>query len=263
MNTPLTPYIGVTGITHVNQPQRLINAINGSIHPHRIMCGIVLSNSLIQGRATSHPNRYPPTTAIPSIFNSNSHFLNLVHYRPDLKAGIAHQLDKALQLAGPNCHGIQVNTPASLPWTPPEAIAEFTNRHPSSILVIQIGVAAFQHLDHDHAQIADLCSRYPDNSRNFIIDLSGGNAIPMNIHNSANTANAIMAAAPDASITFAGGISHQNVSAVISQIRLYFPHPFSIDAEGALRTSTDLLDLDAAATYISEAARAFNTRPPL
>ena len=252
------PYIGVTGITAPQHAAHLLKAIDRSSIPHRIMCGVVLSNSLMQCRPTSHPNRYPAPASIPTLFASHPRLINLIHYRPAADGDIAQQLDTALALGGPNCHGLQVNTPTSMPWTPPQAIADFHLNHPNSTIVIQIGSPAFEHVKHRHNLIAEICRQYLPHAHRFIIDLSGGKALPINIRTSVAAAIAIKDAVPDASITFAGGISHHNVSAIISGINHDYQHDYSIDAEGALRTNDDQLDTNAATQYLSNAAAAFD-----
>ena len=251
------PYIGVTGITTPQHAAHLLRAIDGASIPHRIMCGVVLSNSLMQGRPTSHTNRYPAPASIPTLFDSHPRLINLIHYRPAADGDIAQQLDAALALGGLNCHGLQVNTPASMPWTPPQAIADFHLNHLNSTLVIQISSSAFEHVNHRHNLIAEICRQYLPHAHRFIIDLSGGKALPINIRTSTAAATAIKDAAPHASITFAGGISHHNVSAIIRDINQDYQHAYSIDAEGALRTHDDQLDTNAATQYMSNAAAAF------
>ena len=144
-----------------------------------------------------------------------------------------------------------------MPWTPPQAIADFRLNHPNSTLVIQISSSAFEHVKQQHHLIAEVCRQYLPHAHRFIIDLSGGKALPINIRTSTAAAVAIKDAAPHASITFAGGISHHNVSAIIRDINQDYRYDYSIDAEGALRTNDDQLDTQAATQYMSNAAAAF------
>ena len=70
---------------------------------------------------------------------------------------------------------------------------------------------------------------------------------------------AIQERMPEASITFAGGLSPQNVARISQEIRAQHTNPFSIDAEGALRTSEDHLNMRAAGLYISQATKMSQT----
>ena len=168
-------------------------------------------------------------------------------------------LQKALETGGPNCHGVQINTPKNVAWTPVAPVEEFSKRNPNAVIILQITRAAVEDLLYDPERIAEQCRFYQEATSSFIIDLSAGNAVPINVELSATIANAIHHRIPEASITFAGGLSHQNVARIIGEIRTKTHHPFSIDAEGALRTSEDHLNMRAAGLYVSEATKMSQT----
>ena len=57
MNTQ--PYIGVTGIAEPGQAKQLLEKMTSLDNASRLMCGVRLSNSRMQGQETDHPNRHP------------------------------------------------------------------------------------------------------------------------------------------------------------------------------------------------------------
>ena len=257
MNTQ--PYIGVTGIAEPSQAKQLLEKMTSLYGASQLMCGVILSNSRIQGEETDHPNRHPDIETIPSIFPTHERYLNLIHYCPPDSPMIDQLLQKALEAGGPNCHGVQINTPKNVAWTPVAPVEKFSKRNPNAVIILQITRAAVEELLCNPERIAGQCRLYQEATSRFIIDLSAGNAIPINVELSAKIANAIQERMPEASITFAGGLSPQNVARISQEIRAQHTNPFSIDAEGALRTSEDHLNMRAAGLYISQATKMSQT----
>lgn len=251
MNTQ--PYIGVTGITEPSQAKQLLENLTSLDDASQLMCGVILSNSRMKGQETGHPNRHPDIETIPSIFPTHERCLNLIHYCPPDSPTIDQLLQKALEIGGPNCHGVQVNTPKNMAWTPIEPVKKFSKRNPNAVIILQITRGAVEELLWNPERIAEQCRFYQEATSRFIIDLSAGNAVPINVELSATIANTIHERIPEASITFAGGLSPQNVARIIMEIRDEHASPFSIDAEGALRTSADHLNVRAAQLYVSQA----------
>ena len=255
MNTQ--PYIGVTGIAEPSQAKQLLEKMTSLYGASQLMCGVILSNSRIQGQETDHPNRHPDIETIPSIFPTHERCLNLIHYCPPDSPMIDQLLQRALEAGGTNCHGVQINTPKNVAWTPVAPVEKFSKRNPNTVIILQITRAAVEELLCNPERIAEQCRLYQEATSRFIIDLSAGNAIPINVELSAKIANAIQERMPEASITFAGGLSPQNVARISREIRAQHANPFSIDAEGALRTSEDHLNMRAAGLYISQAITQF------
>ena len=259
MNINTQPYIGVTGIAEPSQAKQLLEKMTSLYDASQLMCGVILSNSRIQGQETDHPNRHPDIETIPSIFPTHERCLNLIHYCPPDSPMIDQLLQKALEAGGTNCHGVQINTPKNVAWTPVAPVEKFSKRNPNTVIILQITRAAVEELLCNPERIAEQCRLYQEATSRFIIDLSAGNAIPINVELSAKIANAIQERMPEASITFAGGLSPQNVARISREIRAQHANPFSIDAEGALRTSEDHLNMRAAGLYISQATKMSQT----
>ena len=251
MNTQ--PYIGVTGIAEPSQAKQLLEKMTTLDDASQLMCGVILSNSRMQGQETDHPNRHPDIKTIPSIFPTHERCLNLIHYCPTDSPMIDQLLQKAIETGGPNCHGVQINTPKNMAWTPVEAVKKFSKHNPNAVIILQITRGAVEELLCNPERIAEQCRFYQEATSRFIIDLSAGNAVPINVELSTTIANTIHERIPEASITFAGGLSPQNVARIIMEIRDEHASPFSIDAEGALRTSADHLNVRAAQLYVSQA----------
>ena len=254
MNAP--PYIGVTGYTDPDQVKQVTSNVQPS--DHLIMCGVVLSNARIRGETSALPNRYPPSQDIPEIFSDQPGRLNIIHYRPIVPD--ADTLIDAMIVAGPNCHGIQVNTTPDQPWPDPREIAAFRDNANPQRVILQLTRTAISQKNDDAQTIAQVCTQYQHVFTDILIDQSAGNGNPHRMTITLNIAKAISDACPDITVGIAGGLNQHNVATQILTATTLFGHQrFNIDAEGALRDQHDHLDIQHAAAYLTQANNAFNS----
>ena len=258
------PYTGVTGFTHHSQVENVLDLIQPAANGDQrlIMCGVVLSNARIAGEEPRLPNRYPPVSVIPNVFLGAYGLLNLIHYRPH--RADADTLLKAIETGGPDCHGIQINSPAAEPWPRPAELEKLAKQTPTSRIVLQVSTAAMDEVKREDDEIVRRCQAYDGVVTDVLVDRSAGSAASANIAKSIRTAVAIDQACPRITVGFAGGLSQQNVWQHARYAAYAMGHNrFNLDAEGRLRNRNDIMQLEKAAMYLDEAARAFGAKQSL
>ena len=247
----MTPYIGITGFTMLEE----VTAVIGSLPPsprRLLMCGVLLSNALLDGGTSDAPGRCPSPDSIAGIFSNDPRCLNLVHYRPRAEADLADVLARAMAVGGVNCHGVQINAIRGAPWPDPVALQEFRNRcHPRRI-VLQVGGEAMKAAASRPDEIARRCAPYEGIVTDVLVDASEGMGVPLDAQRTITYLAAIAGAAPSMGLVVAGGLCADNLDALLSPLLPEWDG-VSIDAEGRLRDSDDRLDVAAARAYLRTA----------
>ncbi len=247
----MTPYIGITGFTTPEEVAAVIQSLPSS--PERLlMCGVLLSNALLNGGISDAPGRCPLPVSIAGIFSSDPRCLNLVHYRPRAEADLANVLARAVAVGGVNCHGVQINATRGAPWPDPIALQQFRDRcHPRRI-VLQVGGEAMKAAESRPNEIACRCALYEGIVTDVLVDASEGMGVPLDAQRTIRHLAAIAEAAPSMDLVVAGGLCADNLDALLSSLLSEWAG-VSIDAEGRLRDSDDRLDVAAASAYLTTA----------
>ena len=249
----MTPYIGITGFTTPTEVAAVIQSLTSS--PGRLlMCGVLLSNALLDGGTSDAPGRCPSPDSIAGIFSSDSRCLNLVHYRPKADANLADVLARAMAVGGANCHGVQINATKGAPWPSPLALQEFRDRCQPRRIVLQVGGEAMKTAENRPDEIARRCARYEGILTDVLVDASEGMGVPLDAQRTIRYLAAIAETAPSMGLVVAGGLCADNLDSLLSPL---LPHwaGVSIDAEGRLRDSDDRLDVAAAISYLATALK--------
>lgn len=247
------PYIGITGFTSLDEVSDVLTSLPAD--PSRLlMCGVLLSNALLGGESSDAPNRCPPPDTIGRIFSDDPRCLNLIHYRPRARVNLAEALTRAMQVGGPNCHGVQINATRSVPWPDPAALIEFRNRSNPQRIVLQAGREAMASVDGDPNQLAQRCAEYAGIVTDVLVDASEGLGLPLDAARSVDYLSAIEVTTPDFGLVVAGGLHADNINDLLSPLLPRWAG-VSIDAEGRLRDAADRLDISAAVAYLRSAIR--------
>ena len=262
--TLLTSYIGITGFTAAAEVSAIVGALPAA--PARLlMCGVLLSNALLDGRPSGAPQRCPPPDAIAGIFAADPRCLNLVHYRPPASSGrdgvgwddgrLADALARAAAIGGPNCHGVQINATRGVPWPDATELAEYRQRCRPQRIVLQAGREAMASVDGNPQALAQRCAAYAGIATDILVDASEGLGRPLDAARTARYLDAIATAAPDLGLVAAGGLCAANLAELLGPLLPDWGghNGISIDAEGRLRDGDDLLDIGAAKAYIATA----------
>ena len=246
----MTPYIGITGFTTPEEVAAVVRNLPSS--PERLlMCGVLLSNALLDGGTSDAPGRCPSPSLIAGIFSNDSRCLNLVHYRPRAEANLVEALARAMAVGGVNCHGVQINAIRGAPWPAPLVLQEFRDRCQPQRIVLQVGGEAMKASESRPAEIARRCARYEGIVTDVLVDASEGMGVPLDARRTIRYLSAIADAAPSIGLVVAGGLCVDNLDALLSPLLPEW-RGVSIDAEGRLRDSDDRLDLRAATAYLRE-----------
>ena len=91
---------------------------------------------------------------------------------------LVQSLQKAFNTGGPNCRGLQINTPRNMSWTPATPVEKFVRRNPDVATLIQTTRSPICEMNGRPDKIADSYTSYQGTADRFIIDLSAGNAVP-------------------------------------------------------------------------------------
>ena len=244
----MTPYIGITGFTVPEEVAAVIRSLPSS--PERLlMCGVLLSNALLDGGTSDAPGRCPSPGSIAGIFSNDPRCLNLVHYRPRAEANLADVLARAMAIGGENCHGVQINATKGAPWPDPIALQEFRDRCQPGRIVLQVGGEAMRAAESRPDEIARRCASYESIVTDVLVDASEGMGVPLDAQRTIRYLAAIAEAAPRIGLVVAGGLCADNLDALLSPLLPEWAE-VSIDAEGRLRNSDDMLDVAAAVAYL-------------
>jgi hypothetical protein len=249
----MTPYIGITGFTSPEEVADVVRSLPPSLE-RLLMCGVLLSNALLDGGTSDAPGRCPSPGSISGIFSNDSRCLNLVHYRPRAEANLTDVLARAMAIGGPNCHGVQINATRGAPWPDPLALQEFRDRCQPRRIVLQVGGEAMKAADSRPDEIARRCAPYEGIVTDVLVDASEGMGVPLDAQRTIHYLTPIAEAAPSIGLVVAGGLCADNLDALLSPLLPEWAE-VSIDAEGRLRDSDDRLDVGAASAYLIEALR--------
>lgn len=218
------------------------------------MAGVLMTRLTLDGKDDLQPHRYPKREAVADIFVSHPQALNLIHYHtPSQGNALADEMLAVRRIAGPHCHGFQLN----LRWPDPAALRSYRQRTATEtpsrpdVIVLQCGSDAMKQTPSAQglaARVAD----YADLIDFVLIDPSGGKGRPFDAAFADACFREIGNTVPDMGVGVAGGLAADSVDQLRS---LLTPHTdFSIDAEGRLRDAADDLDVAAAIAYVTAAA---------
>ena len=251
----MTPYIGITGFTTREEVAEVVRSLPSS-PPRLLMCGVLLSNSLLAGNVSDAPGRCPAPDAIAGIFSDDPRCLNLVHYRPRSVEGLVDVLARATEVSGPNCHGVQINATRGAPWPDTRALREFRDRCQPGRVVLQVGGEAMASVNGNAAEIARRCAEYQGIVDDALVDASEGMGLPLDANRTAQYLGAIADAAPGIGLVVAGGLHPDNLAMLLSPLLPRWAG-VSIDAEGRLRGAEDQLSITTANAYLAASLKLF------
>lgn len=237
-------YIGVTGITSKDQAECIIP----SKHSAAIMIGVLVSSKTLRGETNKYPNRYPKPQELGKIFGYWQNTLNLIHFNTKEPEKLLDDMCLAQDLAGPNCHGFQLN----IVWPDRRVLGQY-KRHAQfehKIVVLQCGTEAMREFGNDAANIAKQVMKYEGLIDYVLIDPSGGVGKEFDVE-FASECFTYLRDISSIGFGIAGGLEANNLDRLRPLLRK-FPN-FSIDAEGRLRNAEDHLDIRKTQDYVTAA----------
>ncbi len=241
------PYIGITGFTKPHEVAKILKFMPYK-NTHLLMVGVLVNGALLRLGCENTNRRFAKTKDIKDIFICNPRVLNIVHYCNSSQKNMFSDLEKLIEISGPNLHGFQLN----MRWPNISILKEFKEKYPDMKIVLQIERDDFDELSPD--QMAIELSRYINLIEAVILDTSMGAGIQMDTNLLISYANAIKDIS-NLNIVFAGGLCAKNIS-IIKPIIELFPSA-SIDAEGQLMNASGALDMQKTLDYLQAALKMF------
>ena len=248
----MEPYVGVTGVMSDVEAISLLSAIPVAGSRRKLMMGLLASSKTIEGVPNKWPNRYPTLENIGSIFQNDPRALNLIHFNTKDPSLLFEQMLKAHSLAGPHCHGFQLN----VAWPDPRALRAFYMMRKGPAIVLQVGSRAFACVKDSPRELADkIAQEYAKYIDYVLLDPSGGLGRPLDAEVLRGYLRALGVRGLPIGLGVAGGLSASTLH-LVAPLLDEFPN-LSIDAEGKLRDEDDRLDISAATAYIKNAFTLF------
>ncbi len=240
-NEDSKPYIGITGITCIEDVEIIKQALEGSYG----MYGVLVSRETLKGEEP-HRGRYPNIDTLKDIFKvMPENALRAVHYNSEDRNSISNDVEKIVRLTNGLCNCIQLN----IEYPPLDQVASIKNRNSDLKIIFQLGKDS---MGRDACRdIAFKVQPYVPYIDYILIDASQGAGIEMKILDTMGFAQNLRRLKP---LTFAGGLNGFSLYLFISLIEEFGA---SIDAEGKLMKKDDTLDHDKVRAYI-RAAKTIN-----
>ncbi len=245
-----TPYIGVTGFMSREQVEAAL--VDFPFSPFiKLMVGVLVSDKTLSGVPNSYPNSFPRPDDIADIFVDDPRVLNLVHYNTHDQKGLARQLDTVFEIAGPNCHGAQLN----ISWPNVEELKLLHYAWRDKQIVLQLGRVAFEAKQSPEV-VAKYLGIYKHLIDYILFDMSGGFGVEINIGLATDCYGEYLKQGLNRHFGFglAGGLDAEGIARLIPLFRT--SQTLSIDAQGKLRSS-DQLDLEKVRAYIQAALQLY------
>ncbi len=251
-HVPEKSHIGITGFGS-NQEYLDVLGKKNSAWKSSIQAGVLVSSKTLAGLRQEQTKRFPSMEVLPTIFGDIPGVLNLIHFNTNQREQLVDDLLKAHELAGPYCHGFQLN----IAWPSIQAIEEYRKVHPTAKITLQCGTKALDELENLEQDLPRRVLEYGDLINYVMIDQSGGKGLVYD-HSFMFRAFSSLEAATQVGLILAGGLSYKN---------LYRLHPlwkrfkeFSIDVESGVRNKQDDFDVHVARAFLHIADAVFEQR---
>ncbi len=241
------PYIGITGFMQRSEVQEILSVVPPK-SLSKVMIGVLASSKTILGLPNKWPNRYPKPEALGEIFVDHRSALNLVHFNTKEPEQLYSQLLRTRELAGPNCHGFQLN----IEWPDPAVLERLLNEPNPPAIVLQVGASAFESVQESPILLAQRIAHQYDHLIDYVLfDPSGGYGMPFDPEVAMHCFREFKKFGLSAGIGVAGGLSPATLH-LLAPLLEYYPY-ISIDAEGRLRDESDSLKIALSQRYLTAA----------
>lgn len=248
MKEKIVPYTGITGVMAKEDVRAVLDA-RSPWSKRKIMIGVLASSKTINGELNGQPDRYPTPEQMGSIFEDHSKALNLVHFSTKDPGVLFEDMVKAFTLAGPYCHGLQLN----IAWPDSKAIEHFRIKAYPATIVLQIGARAFETIEHSPQKLADKIDKeYKYFIDYVLLDPSGGMGKPLDPEDLRGYLRALGEKEMSVGLGVAGGLSPSTLYDLLFPLATDFPD-LSIDVETGVRDENDRLDTNLAISFIKKA----------
>lgn len=231
------PYIGVTGITCIED----VNVIKDALGNSYGMYGVLVSRNTLRN-GIPHRNRYPYIDTIYKLFDAMpENALRAVHYNSEFQNEISKDVKEIIRFTGGLCNCIQLN----IEYPPIDQVRMIKEENKDLKIIFQLGRDSIINIK--PKDISQKVIPYIPYIDYILIDKSQGAGIEMKIVDTIELARHLRKLKP---LTFAGGLDGSNIYTFISLVEEFGA---SIDAEGRLMNNSDTLDHEKVRAYIRSA----------
>ena len=260
-SNPVKPYVGITGLVNSLEVEQVVNlfANNGFnfAGTHMPMIGVLISYLTIDLGCNPNNKRYPPLKDIPRILEATTNrTFNTIHFNTrrleTLQSDIEFLLNFESIYDKGFVHGFQLN----IAWPSTNCVKEIKKKYPQLRIILQLRSQSIDNMS--SIDIVEKIKEY-DGIDYVLIDPSAGKGMNFDLAVSAEIFEAINRSNLNVKVGFAGGLSGDNISSVIWDLKNRLKtSKFCLDAEGNLRSKKngeDELNIEKVRKYIEEAAR--------
>jgi len=236
-------YIGITGFGHRVEVDSVLEAVDTD---RLVMVGVLMRGRPGTWDPDFRPNRHPKPDVLPGIFGPQRNALNMLHFTPLPGCDLYEHLCIAQELAGPHCHGFQLNTP----WPDIAALARYkvsSRFRRSTVITLTVQPDALDAVGWDPKRIARKLKDYEGVADYVLVDPSAGSGEELDVSFICDCLDAITTLMPNVGHVAGGGLNADNVVEKLSGLLDEFK--VSCDAEGKLRTKDDRLDIAESIRY--------------
>jgi len=230
-------YIGITGLGHRVEVDSVLEAVDTD---RLVMVGVLMRGRPGTWDPDFRPNRHPKPDVLPEIFGPQRNALNILHFTPLPRCDLYEHLCMAQELAGPHCHGFQLNTP----WPDVGALVRYKSSsrfRRSAVITIVVQPDAVTDIGWNPKRIAQKLKAYEDVADYVLVDKSAGDGKDLDVSFTCDCLDAITTLMPNVGHVVASGLYADNVVEKLSGLLDEFT--VSTDAERKLRTQDDRLDI--------------------
>ncbi len=228
------PYIGVTGITCIEDVEIMKHALGDSYG----MFGILVSSNTLNGE-NPHRGRYPNIKIVKDLLEEMpENALRAIHYNSENIENVSNDVNKIVNLTNGLCNCVQLN----MEYPPLDQVISIKDENKDLKIIFQLGKDSMG--EGSHKDILPKMKPYVPYIDYILIDASGGSGLEMKITDTLKYAKSLKNLKP---LTFAGGLNGDNIHLFMSLIEEF---DASIDAEGKLMNYHDILDHNKVDTYV-------------
>lgn len=217
-----------------------------------LMVGVSASTKSLYGLPVKKPRRFVDLSDLPEIFTPDPLALNIIHFATDDLSTLALQLIQVAAYAGPNLHGFQLNTD----WPEIGQLQAVRKAFKDIRLIMNLAVpmnglkkAGYSSVDAAGVISSELNSKsYNKFLTDVLIDVSGGKGVELDPKTAESFVTEIKKRVPWANVGVAGGLGPSNILKLDGLFAA--DEELNVDAESALRTEDDDLDLEVTRDYL-------------
>lgn len=263
-------YVGITGFKtpdEVRQAGWLFASAgflgaDSRLGAYKPMFGIAASNKRLADRAKEGTMSPSANNLISVLREVPDKCLPVMHYSTENRDRLFGELVELFSIGKmyeEYCSAVQIN----MDWPDIKQVEAIKKAMPEMVMIFQIPQKAMQSYavnsegSLDIEAIAARANEYASFADYMLIDPSGGKGKEFDVEQCTGLMLALNEKLPNTRIGVAGGFSGDNVFEKMRKIHEKVKDPFSIDAQGRLRTEDrEWLVMEKVQKYITEAAKA-------